>query len=405
MSRFNMEDKKVITGIDLGTSHIRCVIGVSSADCVELVGAAQIAHKGLSKGRIVNMKETAEAIRQACEEAEVASGLHISQLFLAIGGDYQVFSSQGMSLITSGQVTTDDLNKAVETAKAVPLSTGHRLLHVLPKIFTVDGQGAFFNPLGLSGLRLETKCLMVSVLDTGVQNALQCLRYAGYSARGLVLQSLAVTLSVVDEESKSSGVCVLDIGHDQTSFIIICDSRIHHIGSIAIGGEDFTHDLMRELKIPRDQAERLKLQYNNTLVQDSKESVIAEETDMVSEESHQKIHDVLNRRSELLFQELKNKIEQLQYYDKIESGVILTGRGSYLPYLNEGGKSILEMPVRKSCINIKGVGMKELENKNDYETALGILLYAQNEKTLDFRSNHLKSNVFKFKRWMKEIWP
>ncbi len=409
MGRFNIEDRRVITGVDLGTSCVRCVIGVLSADTVELVGAAQAQHRGLSKGRIVNMKETAEAIRQACEEAEVASGLQISQLFLGLGGDYRMFSSQGMSIIASQQVTVDDLNKAVETAKAVPLPTGHRLLHVLPKNFTVDGEGPFFNPLGLSGLRLETDTLMVSIPDTSVQNALQCLRYAGYSARGLVLNALASALSVTDDKDKSSGVCVLDIGQDQTFFTIMMDARVNHIGSLAMGGEDFTHDLMQELQVPRDQAEEIKIQYGNMItspeVMGGSNVALVEEDDShsIHKMVDQKIHEVITTRCELLFQELKSQIESLHYSDLVRGGIVLTGRGSYLANLCEIGKSIMVKPVRKQ--GTRWSGIKDLENKNDYETAVGILNYVQNENTLDYRSDHLKGHVFRIKRWVQDLLP
>ncbi len=405
MGRFNMEDRRVVTGIDLGTSSVRCVVGVLSTDAIELAGVAQVAHKGLSKGRIVNMKETALALQQVCEEAEVSSGLQINQLFLGLGGDYHIFSSQGMAIIDSHQVTGEDLNKAIETAKAVPLPSSHRLLHVLPKNFMVDGEGPFFNPLGLSGLRLETSVSMVSIMDANVQNALQCLRYAGYSARGLVLQPLASGLSVMGEEGQSSGVCVLDIGQDQTSFIIIMDSRINHIGSIRMGGEDFTHDLMQELQIPRDQAEAIKIKYTQEILKNSSESSEEEKAEYSSSEfSDQKIHEILTSRAELLFEELKRQIEALHYLDLIEGGVVITGRGGYLPGLNDIGKSILSKPVSNGGVP-QWLGVKDLSDKQDYTTALGILLYAQNEKDLDYRCNHLKGHVFKIKRWMQELLP
>ena len=351
------------------------------------------------------MKETAEAIRQASEEAEVAAGLQISQLFLGLGGDYRIFSSQGMSIIDSQQVTADDLNKAVATAKAVPLPAGHRLLHVLPKNFTVDGEGPFFNPLGLSGLRLETDTLMVSIPDTSVQNALQCLRYAGYSARGLVLHPLAAALSVTNEKDRASGVCVLDIGQDQTFFVILMDARVIYIGSLAMGGEDFTHDLMQEFQIPRDEAEEIKIQYKH-------KAHSMESTDSFNEEDHShsnshisehKICEIINCRTQLLFQELKSQLESLHYDPLIHGGIILTGRGSYLPNLCDLGRSIMTKPVRKSAMELSG--MKDLESKSDYETAIGILHYVQSEKSLDYRSDYLKNHVFRIKRWVQDLLP
>ena len=405
MGRFNIEDKKVVAGVDLGATNVRCLIGTVSSNELTLAGSASVPHKGLYKGRIVNMKETASALQKAIEEVEVMAGLQVSQLFLGISGDHHIFSSQGMSIISSQQVTVDDLNKTVETAKAVSLPTGHRLLHVLPKSFTVDQEGPFFNPLGLSGLRLETSVMMVSIPETNVQNALQCLRYAGCSARGLVLQPLATSLAILTENEKKSGVCVLDIGQDQTSLTVVINARMHYIGSLSMGGEDFTHDLMSELKIPRDLAEKIKLKYGNIYSKmewDNEETTLEElqKWDINTSEKH--INAILATRAELLFEEAKQQLEALSYFDQLEEGLVLTGGGSALKGLVETGRSFMEKPVKKATIK-RCSGMSELENKNNFATALGVLCYVQNENTLDYRSNYPDGRTMKIKRYLQDL--
>ena len=393
MTPFNMEDRKVIAGVDLGTSHVRTVIGILSPGGIEIAGSAQTPHKGLHKGRIVNMKESSEAIRQSTEEAEVTAGLQITQLFLSINGDYNMFSSQGMAIIPSRQVTKEDVSKAVETAKAVPLPSGHRLLHVLPKHFTVDGENPVFNPLGLAGLRLETNVLMVSMPESSVQNVLQCLRYAGHSARGLILQPLGLSLAILNDDDKKSGVCVLDIGQDQSSLTVILEGRIHYIGSFAIGGEDFTHDLMIKLKTARDKAEEIKLQYgkhSNT------------ENDNKELDHHKDINEVLTTRAELLFQEVRSRLESLRYFEKLKSGMVLAGGGAMMSGLLETARFVMDMPVKTANIQ----GLSGAENLNpELAGALGLLFYIQQENTLDYRSDHLEGKVLKIKRWVQDLLP
>ena len=405
MGRFNIEDKKIVAGIDLGATNIRCLIGTLSSNELNLEGAARISHKGLYKGRIINMKETAEALQQAIEEAEVMAGSQISQLFLGLSGEYHISSSQGMSIIHSQQVTVDDLNNAVETAKAVSMPTGHRLLHVLPKKFTVDQEGPFFNPLGLSGLRLETSVMMISIPETNVQNALQCLRYAGCSAKGLVLQPLATSLSILNEREKKSGVCVLDIGQDQTFFTVVIDSRVSYIGSLSIGGEEFTHDLMSELKIPRDAAENIKLKCGNILSTENwndEAAILNELQKWEVNSSIKRVNAILAARAELLFEEIKAKLESLSHFRRIEEGVILTGRGSALKGLAETGRALMEKPVKRGVIQ-QFSGVNEIENRNEFATALGVLCYIQKEKTLDYRSHYSDGKILKIKRWMQDI--
>ena len=403
MGRFNIEDKKIVAGVDLGANKVRCLIGSLSAGELTLTGSACIPHKGLYKGKIINMKETSSALKKAKEEAEVMAGTQVSQLFLGISGDYHLFSSQGMSIIPSQQVTVEDLNKAVATAKAVPLPTGHRLLHVLPKSFTVDREGPFFNPLGLSGLRLETSVMIVSVPETNVQNAIQCLRYAGCSARGMVLQPLATSLSVLTENEKKSGVCVLDMGQDQTHFTVVIDSRVHYIGSIHTGGEDFTHDLMSELKIPRDLAEDIKLKYGNIHPQTEwaeQENSLQELQNWGIKTNIQKINGILSARAELLFESAKQKLKSLSYMDHLQEGFVITGGGSSLKGLVETARPLLQKPVKKAVIS-HFPGVSELDNKNDFATALGVLCYMQNENILDYRSNYRKA--IKLKRYLQDL--
>ena len=404
MGRFNIEDKKVVAGVDLGSTNIRCLIGTLSSNELTLAGSSSIPHKGLYKGRIVNMKETSSALQKAIEEAEVMAGLQVSQLFLGMSGDHHVFSSQGMSIISSQQVTVDDLNKAVETAKAVSLPTGHRLLHVLPKSFTVDQEGPFFNPLGLSGLRLETSVMIISIPEANVQNALQCLRYAGCSTRGLILQPLATSLAVLTENEKKTGTCVLDIGQDQTSLTIFINARVHHISSISIGGEDFTHDLMSELKIPRDLAEKIKIEYGNISPKMEWENTetIEELKKWDIDTNEKSINTILSTRAELLFEEAKQTLKSLSYFDKLEEGFILTGGGSALKGLAEIARYFMGKPVKIATIK-RFHGMSELENKNNFATALGVLCYVQNETTLDYRSNYSNGKAMKIKKYLQDL--
>jgi len=253
----------------------------------------------------------------------------------------------------------------------------------------------------------------------------------------------------VSEQKKASGVCVLDIGHDQTFFVVMINSRINHIGTIPIGGEDFTHDLMLDLKIARDQAEEVKINYGKILspsvssllvhqeaqgestmlqlnstkqqsgAQPSRSQSFVEDETMKQEDNtvfldethhqdstvpHGSINEILTTRGELLFQELRKQLESLQYFDLIEGGIIVTGRGSRLNGLNEIGKFVMERSVQKGVIS-GWSGEKSLEEKSGYSTAIGILSYVQNEKVLDYRSDALKGHVFKIKRWVQDLLP
>ena len=414
MGRFSIDDKKMLASLDLGTSHIKCTIASIDQGCLELCGLAKVAHRGLCRGHIVNMKETSHAIRLAFNEAEAMAGKQVTQLILGFGGEYSVFSSQGMAIIPSGQVTTEDVFKSIETARAVPLSNGHRLVHVLPKSFTVDAMGPFVNPLGLSGLRLQTEALIISVAENNIQNIFQCLRYVGYSAKTLVVQSLAATLSILNEEEKKSGTCVLDMGQDQSSLALVANYRVQHLSVLPMGGEDFTHDLMENLKISRDLAETIKIKYGKILplnflkpsssVYDSTytEENIPELESLGILVNQKKINEILSLRAEMLFRTLR---DTLQNYGNgaLAGGLVLTGGASRLKGLSEMGRSLIEKPVKNGVMHVVP-GLKDLKNKDDYVVAIGMLYYIQNESTLDYAKGQ-EGKMFKIKKWMQDLMP
>ena len=407
MGRFSIEDRKIVASLDLGTSNIKCAIAGIDQGGLELHGVAKVAHRGLCRGHIVNMKETSEAIRTAFDEAEVMAGKQVAQLILGFGGEYSVFSSHGMSIIPSGQVTAEDVFKSIETARAVPLSNGHRMVHVLPKSFTVDGMGPFVNPLGLSGLRLETDVLIVSVADNSVQNIFQCLRYAGYSAKTLVMQSLASTLSLLNEEEKKSGVCVLDIGQDQSSVALVANHRVQYLGTLPMGGEDFTHDLMQSLKISRDLAESIKNKYGRILnPQDCEpnymEEHIPELESLGVPVNQKKVNDILSLRAEILFRALRDALQNYKDHP-LTGGVVLTGGGSRLRGLSDVGRGIIDKPVKNGVVHVVP-GLKDLKNRNDYVVAIGLLYYFQNEAVLDYAKGQ-EGRMFKIRKWMQELMP
>ena len=268
-------------------------------------------------------------------------------------------------------------------------------------------EGPFFNPLGLSGLRLETEVLMISLPESSVQNALQCLRYAGYSVRGLVLQPLALTLSVLSEEEKTSGVCVVNIGQDHTCYAVVLNSRVHQIGSLPIGGEDFTHDLMLDLKISWDMAEAIKLKYGNIVFhEDWEEEEVTLEAypDLNIKVTHRKVNQILKARSQLLFQEVRKRMESLSCFGSIEGGVVLTGRGSSLRGLVETGRQVMDRPVKKGSVR-NWSGVKDIPGRGDFAAALGVLSYAHQEKQIDYRYGHGEGTMLKLKRWVQDLLP
>ena len=219
LKQFNMDDRKIITGLDLGASAVKCVMGVVG-EGVEVIGSAEAAHQGIQNQQIVDARNITEAVRRACQEVEIVSENPITNLWVSLGSAFRMFSSEGMAIITGGGVTQKHILQSIATARAVPLPERQEVVHILPSSFKVDRKDRVFNPIGLSGLRLETSVLLVTCEMSSIQDLRRCLGSAGRTPRGFVVQSLASGLAVASEEDKAQGVCVIDIGKNYSQLSV-----------------------------------------------------------------------------------------------------------------------------------------------------------------------------------------
>ncbi len=378
--------KRLIAGLDIGTTKVAFVIGVIGDQNIEVIGVGKATTTGMRQGVVVNIEATTEAIKKAKEEAELMSGAFADRVWLSIGGTHiDSFDSNGMVAIKGNEVTTEDIERVIEAAKAVAIPNDRQVLHVLPKDYKIDGQVGISDPIGMAGVRLETNVHIVTGARSAIQNAVKCTENAGLFVDGLVLEPLASSIAVLSEDEKSLGVAVVDIGGGTSDIITFSQGSVIHTGVVPVGGNNFTHDVAMGLRTTQLDAEALKKKFGcalPTMVSDEEtvevEGVGGRQKRTIARKN---LCEVLEARSEETLQLIKKELEEIQAVDKLGSGVVLTGGTSQLIGLVEMGDFIFDVPVRKGVPMGIG-GLTDVIKCSSYATAVGLLKhgYIQSKK-------------------------
>ena len=244
--------KNLIVGLDIGTSKAVALVAELRDDgALEILGMGSHESKGLKKGVVVNIDATVSAISRALEEAELMADCRIASAYVGIAGSHiKSFNSTGMVAIKDREVTALDVERAMDTARAVNIPTDQQILHVLRQEFIIDGQDDVREPIGMSGVRLEVKVPMVTGAVSAAQNIVKCVRRCGSEVNDLILQPLASARAVLSEDESDLGVCLVDIGGGTTDVAIFTQGAIRHTAVIPIAGDQITSDVAMALRTP-----------------------------------------------------------------------------------------------------------------------------------------------------------
>src|SRR5471030_3209288 len=252
--------KDLLVALDIGTSKVVAIVAeLKGEGHYEVIGLGQSDSKGLKKGVVVNIEATVQSIQRVLEEAELMADCAITEVFTGIAGSHiRSLNSSGMVAIKEKEVTQADIDRVVETAKAIAIPNDQQVLHILPQEFIVDGQEDVREPLGMSGVRLEVKVHIVTGAVSAVENITKCVRRCGLVVKDVMLQPLASALAVLNEDEKDLGVCVMDIGGGTTDLAVFTGGAIRHTAVIPIAGDQVTNDIAMTLRTPTQDAEEIK---------------------------------------------------------------------------------------------------------------------------------------------------
>jgi cell division protein FtsA len=376
------DNRDLLVGLDIGTSKVVALVAELTPDGnFNVVGVGQTSSKGLKKGVVVNIEATVLSIQKALEEAEVMADRRIVQVFTGIAGNHIVsFNSSGMVAIRDKEVGPSDVERVLETAKAINIPTDQQILHILVQEFIIDGQEDVREPIGMSGLRLEVQVHIVTGAVSAAQNIVKCVRRCGLEVNDLILQPLASSLAVLTEDEKELGVALIDIGGGTTDIAIYCQGSIRHTAVIPIAGDQITNDIAMALRTPTLEAEDLKIQHGIARQEMADPNIMIEVAGVGDREprpmSKQALAAVIEPRVEELFILVRDVMRESGYEEMVASGIVLTGGSALMPGMVELAEQVFLRPARIGVPEYRG-HLYEVLRSPRFSTSIGLLLEGQ----------------------------
>ncbi|MDI6890498.1 MAG: cell division protein FtsA [Thermodesulfovibrionales bacterium] len=393
----------IIVGLDVGTTKICVVVGEEVESELEIRGVGTSGSTGLRKGVVVNIESTVESVKKAVKAAESFTGVQISAVYVGVtGGHIKGLNSYGAVGIRGREVTPLDVERVIESARAVYVPLDREVLHVIPTGYILDGQNGVRDPVGMAGVRLEVKVHIITGAVSSIQNLLKCCERAGLEVIEIVFEPLASAAAILTDDEKELGVAIIDIGGGTTDIVLYKDSWLQHLSVLAIGGNHFTNDIAIGLRVSVSEAERLKKSFSCAAASMVREDDVI---DIIQAGQERKIlrrylSEIIQPRAEELLNLIKGELLSCSGYDIVSSGVVLTGGGSLLDGLDRMAEVVLGLPVRIGFP--EGIkGCRGIMNNPMYAAGAGLVLYGLDKESKGaFYQDTLTGMFGKMKNWV-----
>ena len=380
------DENKLIVGLDIGTSKVLAIVGeINDVGEVEIIGYGHHPATGMRKGVVANIEETVTAIQRAVEEAELMAGCQIYSVYAGIAGAHiNSFNSHGVVAVRDSEVDDSDVDRVIESAKAVAIPNDQTILHVLPQEYIIDGQEGIRHPIGMNGIRLEANLHMVTASVSSEKNIEKCIRRCGLEVDDIILEQLASCESVLTNDEKELGVCLVDIGGGTSDIAVYAEGAIRHTAVIPVAGDQITNDIAIALRTPTAAAEELKKKYGCALRQLAavEESIEVESVgDRAPRKlSKQTLAEVIEPRIEELFELIRVDLRRNGFEHLIRSGIVLTGGSSKMEGMIELAEEIFHVPVRLGMPKYLG-GLSEVVKNPIYSTGVGLVQFGHSNQS------------------------
>ena len=403
-------NKDLLVGIDIGTSKVVTLVGEITMDGkVNVIGFGSHPSQGLKRGVVVNIESTVQSIQRSVEDAEHMAGCEIFSAYTGIAGSHiRSINSHGIVAIRDHEVSPNDVERVIDAAKAIAIPADQKILHVLPQEFIIDHQNAIREPVGMSGVRLEAKVHIVTGAVSAAQNIVKCMKRCGLSANDIVLEQFASSQSILTEDEKELGVCMIDIGGGTSDIAIFTDGAIRHTAVIPIAGDQVTNDIAIALRTPTRNAEEIKIQHGCALqdLVDSNQMIDIPTTgDRVARRIPARaLAEVVEARYEELFTLAHAELQRSGLEELMAAGIVLTGGASKVKGAQELAERIFKIPVRIGKPH-NVTGLADIIHNPIYATGVGLLVYGQiqrqNQREVVIHQPNIKSLWARMKNWFQ----
>ncbi len=408
-------DRDLIVGLDIGTSKVVAIVAAPILDAgpsdnaLEIIGIGSHPARGMKKGVVVNIESTVQSIQRAVEEAELMAGCQIHSVYAGIAGSHiRSLNSHGTVAIRDKEVTKGDIERVVDAAKAVHFPGDQQLLHVMPQEYIIDNQEGIREPIGMSGVRLEAKVHLITGAVSAAQNISKCIERCGLSVDGIILEQMASSYSVLVEDEKELGVCLVDIGGGTTDIAIFVDGAIRHTAVIPIAGDQVTNDIAVALRTPTQYAEEIKMKYACALTQLAREDETIEVPSVGDRPprqlARQTLAEVVEPRYEELLTLVQAELRRSGFEELLAAGVVLTGGSSKMEGVIELAEEVFHLPVRLGLPQHVG-GLVEAVRNPIHATGVGLLLFGNEMEAIGQSemkaSSGFKEVMMRMKSWFQ----
>ena len=373
-------DKNLIVGLDIGTSKVSAIVGeLVDGDGIEVIGMGIHPSRGMKKGVVVNIESTVQSIQRAVEEAELMAGCQIHSVFTGIAGNHiRSLNSHGIVPIREKEVKRGDVDRVIDAARAVAIPADQRILHILPQEYIVDGQEGIREPVGMSGVRLESKVHIVTGAVSAAQNIIKCVRRCGLEVNDIILEQLASSEAVLLQDEKDLGVCLVDIGGGTTDIAVFNEGAIRHTSVIPIAGDHVTNDIAVALRTPTQYAEEIKIRHACALAKLAAPDETIEVPSVGDRPPRRLARQILGEVVEPRYEELliliQAELRRSGFEDLIAAGMVLTGGSSKMEGLIGLAEEIMHMPVRLGTPHAIS-GLTDMVRNPIHSTGVGLLQF------------------------------
>lgn len=383
-----MTAERIVVGLDVGTTKVVALVAeVGSDDRVRVIGVGFEPSQGMNKGTVVDVAAATEAVRAAKLQAERTSGYELGRAYVSVAGKHILsINSRGVTGLnpSRGVVEQDDIEKALEAARAVALPHNREVLHVIPRTYVVDGQEGIHNPLGQHAYRLEVEAHIITAASSSLRNLEKCVNDAGLAVDRFVLNPLASAETVLTQQERESGCVVIDIGGGTTDLAVYIEDTVWHTAVIEVGGHHITNDIAHVLHLPLNEAERIKIDDGNavpgTVDTDKIITVQPFGEDMPTQVLASDLSMIIEARVDEIFTLVMQELKRSGYDGLLPAGVVLTGGTSSLKNIRHSAANVLNLPARVGAPS-RITGLTDKLTRPMHSTGVGLLHFARRVDT------------------------
>ncbi|HTR78386.1 MAG TPA: cell division protein FtsA [Gemmatimonadaceae bacterium] len=380
-----MNPERLVAGLDIGSSKTTALIAEVEGDLpkypvIKVLGVGQARTTGMRRGIVADIEETTRSIRKAVQDAERMAGAKIQEVYAGIAGEHvQAMTSKGIVAVAGDEIAKGDVDRANEVARAQAIPQDRELLHAIPQEYTVDKNTGIRDPIGMTGMRLETEMYLVTIGGSPAINLRKSVERAGYKVRELVLEPLASALAVLTEDEKELGVALVEMGAGTTDLAIFHEGKIRHLATIAFGGNHVTSDIVHGLGVTQADAERLKERYGcayEPLVDPADlvdlPSTAAQGDRQIPRET---LAHIIHQRVDEIFELVQRQMSSAGYAGKLSAGVVMAGGAAAMEGVAELASSVFGTGVRVGIPSERIGGLVDAVEAPRFATVVGLAEY------------------------------